>query len=102
MRIAIIAISGPAAGRRIVLRGGQIARVGRTDWADFALPEDVDLADIHFVVHCDSNTAMIKSLAPDHDTKINGATTKKGEIQHGDVIEAGATMFNVEIEGAIN
>ena len=102
MRIAIIAKSGPAAGRRIVLRGGQIARVGRTDWADFALPEDVDLADIHFAVHCDSNTAMIQALALDRDTKINGVPTKKGEIQHGDVIEAGTTLFNVEIEGATN
>ncbi len=100
MRIAIIAKSGPAAGRRIVLRGGQIARVGRTDWADFALPEDVDLADIHFAVHCDNNTAMVQALASDRETKINGAPTNKGEIQHGDVIEAGRTLFQVEIEGA--
>lgn len=100
MRIAIIAKSGPAAGRRIVLRGGQIARVGRTDWADFALPEDLDLAEIHFAIHCDNNIAIVRSLAADRDTKINGAPTTHGEIHHGDVIEAGATVFHVEIEGA--
>lgn len=100
MRIAIIAKSGPAAGRRIVLRGGQVARVGRTDWADFALPEDLDLADIHFAVHCNDTTAIIQNLALERDTRINGAPVSKSEIQHGDVIAAGATLFHIEIEGA--
>ena len=100
MRIAIIAKSGPAAGRRIVLRGGQTARVGRTDLSDFALPEDLDLAEIHFVVQCNENTAMIQALAQDQDTRINGAPVSQLEIQHGDSIEAGATLFYVEIEGA--
>ena len=100
MRIAIIAKSGPAAGRRIVLRSGQIARVGRTDWADFALPEDLDLADIHFAVHCNESTVSVQALAPGRDTKINGAAVSQAEIHHGDRIEAGATLFHVEIEGA--
>ena len=102
MRIAIIAKSGPAAGRRIVLRSGQIARVGRTDWADFALPEDLDLADIHFALHCKDNIAMVQALAQDRETRINGGPVSQAEIHHGDVIEAGATLFQVEIEGAAN
>ncbi len=100
MRIAIIAKSGPATGRRIVLRGGQIARVGRTDWADFSLPEDLDLADIHFALHCNDNTAMIQALALDRETRINGSPVSRSEVHHGDVIDAGATLFHVEIEGA--
>ncbi len=100
MRIAIIAKTGPAAGRRIVLRGGQVARVGRTDWADFALPEDIELADIHFAVHCTDHAAVVQVLAIDRDTRINGGPIEQGEIQHGDVIEAGATQFQIEIEGA--
>jgi hypothetical protein len=43
---------------------------------------------------------MFQALARDRDTKINGAPTTIGAIQNGDVIEAGGTMFNVEIEGA--
>ncbi|MEQ1826387.1 MAG: FHA domain-containing protein [Pirellula sp.] len=100
MRIAIIAKSGPATGRRIVLRGGQIARIGRTDWADFALPEDHDLADVHFSIHCGINSAIIQALALDRETKLNGNPTEKAEIHHDDVIEAGATRFHVEVEGA--
>lgn len=102
MRIAIIAKSGPATGRRIVLRGGQIARVGRTDSADFALPEDMKLADSHFVVHCNENNAMFQALAQEHKTKINGSEVDQAEIRHGDVIEAGATLFHIEIEGVSN
>ncbi len=101
MRIAIIAESGPAAGRRIVLRGGQIARIGRTDWADFALPEDLELADIHFAIHCGINSALIQALALDRDTMLNGTPIVKGTLKHGDLIEAGATLFNVEVEGAM-
>lgn len=100
MRIAIIAKSGPAAGRRIVLRGGQTARVGRTDLSDFALPEDLDLAEVHFVVTCNENTAILQALASDRETRINGAPVSQLEIQHGDAIEAGATLFHVELEGA--
>lgn len=100
MRIAIIAKSGPAAGRRIVLRGGQIARVGRTDWADFSLPEDRDLADIHFAIHCNHDMVLIQTLAVDRETRVNGTPLSRSEVHHGDMIEAGSTVFHVEIEGA--
>jgi Inner membrane component of T3SS, cytoplasmic domain len=100
MRIAIIAKSGPAAGRRIVLRGGQIARVGKADWADFALPEDLELADCHFTLQCNENSAMIKSIVQDRETKINGNPVLQCEVHHGDVIGVGGTLFQVEIEGA--
>lgn len=102
MRIAIIAKSGPAAGRRIVLRGGQIARVGKADWTDFALPEDLELADCHFTVQCNENSAVIAALVKDRETKINGNPVIHSEVHHGDVIGVGGTLFQVEIEGAAN
>jgi hypothetical protein len=39
-------------------------------------------------------------MAKDRETKINGNPVSQSEMQHGDVIEAGATLFQVEIEGA--
>lgn len=98
MRIAIIAKTGPAAGRRIVLRGGQVARIGRTEWADFAFPEDPAMAEIHFAVHCGVHSAMIQALAVDRETRVNGSAMEKGILHHGDLVDAGSSQFIIIVE----
>lgn len=100
MRIAIIAKTGPAAGRRIVLRGGQVARIGRTEWADFAFPEDPAMAEIHFAVHCGVHSAMIQALAIDRETRVNGSAMAKGILHHGDLVDAGSSQFMILVEDA--
>ncbi len=100
MRIAIIAKTGPAAGRRIVLRGGQVARIGRTEWADFAFPEDPAMAEIHFAIHCGVHSAMIQALAVDRETRVNGIAMEKGILHQGDLVDAGSSQFIILVEDA--
>ena len=44
MQLTLQITAGPHAGRKVLLRSGQIARIGRTEWADFSFPRDADLA----------------------------------------------------------
>ncbi len=99
MRVAIVVCSGPATGRRIQLKASQLAKFGRSNWADFAFPEDSALADIHFEIQCDSTSCTIASLAKEHPTWLNKEPVTKCRLNSGDVIQAGQTQLTVEIHG---
>ena len=98
MRIAIRVRNGQAAGRRIVLRGGQIARFGRTDWSDFAFPSDELMAEVHFAIQCTADVCTLKALSHDHETLVNGQAVDAVRLQAGDLITAGQIQFLVELE----
>ncbi len=100
MRVAIIARSGTTTKRRVVLKGGQVAKFGRTDWADFAFPEDGALSDVHFAIHCGVDCAQLQSLSQEHPTMVNESPITKVNLKHCDVIRAGNSTFLIEIEGA--
>ena len=40
MAVILQVTEGPAVGRKTFLRVGQIMRIGRTEWADFNVPQD--------------------------------------------------------------
>ena len=49
MRVILEVKTGPAEGRTVVLRKQQSIKVGRTEWADVALPGDGRaIAQAHF------------------------------------------------------
>jgi hypothetical protein len=98
MRVAILVQSGPSHGRRIVLRSEQVAKFGRTDWADFSFPEDPALADIHFAIHCTQDGCYLQALGNDRETMVNGAAVEQLILQPGDVVQAGQTRFLLQFD----
>lgn len=98
MRVAIWVQSGPSQGQRIVLRSEQIAKFGRTDWADFSFPEDSSLADIHFSIHCTQNRCQLQALGGERETLVNGTAVDQHALEPGDVVQAGQTRFLLEFE----
>lgn len=101
MRVALLGISGPATGRRFNLRGGQVARIGRTDWADFSFPDDSSLADIHFAIHCGINSVVVESLSDAHETLVNDQAVSKLRVRNDDVIAAGNCRFQFAIDEGV-
>ncbi len=98
MAVILQITAGPAAGRRTFLRAGQVVRVGRTEWADFNIPQDGTLAPVHFAIEYQANVCRIRNLGG--GTLLNGQPVAEGIVAHGDRITAGATTFSVEIEGS--
>jgi uncharacterized protein DUF6931/type III secretion system (T3SS) inner membrane Yop/YscD-like protein len=99
MQLTLQITTGPHAGRKVLLRSGQVARVGRTEWADFSFPGDTELADVHFAVQCQLSGARLRKLAADRPLAVNSEEVSEAELKPGDVIHAGQSSFQVAFDG---
>jgi hypothetical protein len=100
MRVILEVISGPAAGRRVRLTADQELRVGRTEWADFAVPQDSLMSGVHFAVRSEAAGCSLTDLGSRNGTLVNGQpVTAPIRLRAGDEIQAGDTRFAVRIEG---
>jgi hypothetical protein len=98
MAVILQVTAGPGFGRKTFLRAGQVVRVGRTEWADFNIPQDGTLAPVHFSLEYQANICRIRDLVGG-GTLLNGQPVGEGIVAHGDRITAGATTFSVHFEG---
>jgi hypothetical protein len=78
---------------------GQVLRVGRTEWADFCVPGDELMGDVHFEIHCDETTCRVRDLGSGRDTLLNDEAIAEAAVRSGDRVAAGSTNFVIEIEG---
>lgn len=102
MRIALNVRSGPSVGRRLLLRSGQGAKFGRSEWSDFAFPEDTSMSEQHFQINCDEMGAVIASH-PKVTTIVNGQPiSEPRRLVNGDVIQAGGSVLQVSIDGDVS
>src|SRR6478736_1115598 len=99
MQLTLQITSGPHAGRKVLLRSGQVARIGRTEWADFSFPRDAELADVHFAVQCQINGARLRKMALDRTLSVNNQEVSEADLQPGDTIQAGQSAFVVAFDG---
>jgi hypothetical protein len=100
MNVILEAAAGPAAGSRVRLLSGQVANIGRTEWADFSFPRDREMSDVHFQLECLPQGCRLRDLNTPRGTLVNGQKIKEVVVRHGDRIIAGQTTFLVHIEGA--
>lgn len=99
MLLTLEITGGPHAGEKIRVRTGQIARIGRTAWADFSLGRDSALADVQFAVDCRAGGAHLRNLA-DLPVAIDGKPVRDAALKSGDRITAGQSEFLVVFDGA--
>jgi predicted component of type VI protein secretion system len=92
-------VGGPAQGRRIVIRRGQHADIGRTEWADFSIPNDRRMADVHLRIVSSPDGYHVTDISPAGQLHVNDQLVKTAPLHSGDRILAGESMFAVEIEG---
>ncbi len=98
MRVVLQAESGRRAGHRIWLGANQRVFVGGTEWAEFSVPGDPQLADVQFVVESDFEHCHIRNVHPDQALYVNGIKTQTRTLVNGDIVTAGSTRFCVGIQ----
>ncbi len=98
MFVTLQITSGPLSGRKAHLRAGQTLKVGRTEWADFSVPPDAKMAEVHFALVCHAGACTVRDLSPAAGLTVNGDKVSEAVVHGGDVIEAGSTKFAVRIE----
>ncbi len=101
MAIIVQITSGPFSGRKTYLRSGQELRVGRTEWADFSVPHDSNMSEVHFALQYDAYTCRLRDLNGSGGTLLNGKKVTDAVVQHGDKITAIQTQFVIQIEGTV-
>lgn len=102
MLVILEAIQGPCAGKKIVLRHGQLVTVGHTEWADVSLPADAAVAEIHFEVKYGRQGCRVRDLDTPAGTLVNGAKISQPAFLHtGDQVTAGQSTFAVTVEGEL-
>jgi hypothetical protein len=85
--------------QRLQLRANQVAKIGKSEWADFSFGGDSQMADVQFEIRSSADGCKLVSLSKNPPTKVNGKEVETIEIRHVDQIEAGETRFLVHIEG---
>lgn len=72
--------------------------IGRGSTADLSVI-DLRMSREHFAVRRDETSWIVEDLSSQHGTKINGESIRSTRrLQHGDLIEAGDTLFRVIVE----
>jgi hypothetical protein len=99
MLVVLHATSNYARPQRLQLRANQVAKVGRSEWAEFSFGGDPVMADVQFEIRSSGGACTIASLSKDPPTLVNGKEIESAEIHDGDQIDAGETRFLVHIEG---
>ena len=100
MRVVLEITSEPAAGKKLWLRAGQAADVGRSDHAAFAVPDDNWMSSLHFRIESDALQCRLCDLDSRNGTTVNGRRVARAVLADGDIIVAGETCFRVSIQGA--
>ncbi len=99
MHVVLLTRSKYAKGQRIHLHVHQVARFGRSDWADYCFADDPVMAEIHFEFRCEVEGCRVRNLSHETATRVNGHEVEETEVFDGDEIVAGNTTFQVQIEG---
>jgi pSer/pThr/pTyr-binding forkhead associated (FHA) protein len=89
---------GSGAVKRTWLRPGQTLTIGRTDEADFVVPNDPHLSGAHFELSCDFTACRLRSMSRSSGTYVNGKQVTQTALKDRDEIVAGRTTFGVQIE----
>ena len=89
--------SGSLAGKVIPVRAGQVLTVGRTQRANFPIPQDTYLSGVHFSVECGKESCRLVDRKSANGTFVNGAKVTEVAVQNGDVVFAGKTTFGILI-----
>ena len=100
MRAILQVLSGFNAGRKIWIRAGQFAEIGRADGVALSIPQDPAMSRIHFTLECDYKNCRIRDQNSSHGTFVNGDQVEEAIVRDGDKITAGETTFLLKIEGA--
>jgi serine/threonine-protein kinase len=99
MRITLHVTAGPHEGRVFAFGGHDMFIVGRSKRAHFRLPvKDKYFSRVHFLLELNPPHCRVLDMASRNGTFVNGKRIRAADLQDGDEIRAGKTLFRVAVE----
>ncbi|MFM7129271.1 MAG: protein kinase domain-containing protein, partial [bacterium] len=91
-------ISGPQAGQTFSFDRHETFIFGRSSKADCRVEDDGYISRYHFILEINPPVCMLKDMGSRNGTKVNGQRVGEVQVMSGDVISAGTSQFQLNID----
>lgn len=97
MRVTLNVVAGPQTGRSFYFDQHETFMIGRSEDAQFCLPQDRFFSRHHCIVEIAPPQAFIRDLGSTNGTFVNGIRIDSAYLKHGDRIQGGETVLEVNV-----
>lgn len=99
MRVTLNVVAGPQTGRNFTFDQHDTFMIGRSEDSHFCLPHDRFFSRHHCLVEIAPPQAFLRDLGSTNGTFVNGLRVETTYLKHGDRIQGGETVLEVQVLG---
>ena len=97
MRVTLHVVAGPQTGRDFTFDQHDTFMIGRSEDAQFCLPQDRYFSRHHCLLEIAPPQAFLRDLGSTNGTFVNGMRVETAHLKSGDRIQGGETVLEVEV-----
>lgn len=97
MRVTLHVVAGPQTGRDFRFDQHDTFMIGRSEDAQFCLPQDRFFSRHHCILEIAPPQCFLRDLGSTNGTFVNGIRVDTAHLKHGDRIQGGETVLEVEV-----
>jgi hypothetical protein len=97
MHVTLHVIAGPQTGRAFTFDQHDTFMIGRSEDAQFCLPQDRFFSRHHCILEIAPPQCFLRDLGSTNGTFVNGIRVDSAHLKHGDRIQGGETVLEVEV-----
>lgn len=97
MRVTLHVVAGPQTGRDFTFDQHDTFMIGRSEDAQFCLPQDRFFSRHHCILEIAPPRCFLRDLGSTNGTFVNGIRVDTAHLKHGDRIQGGETVLEVEV-----
>ena len=102
MRVTLNVVAGPQTGRNFTFDQHDTFMIGRSEDSHFCLPHDRFFSRHHCIVEIAPPQAFLRDLGSTNGTFVNGLRVESIYLKHGDRIQGGETVLEVQVIGDLD
>src|SRR5215204_2484870 len=102
MRVTLNVVAGPQTGRSFAFDQHDTFMIGRSEDSHFCLPHDRFFSRHHCIVEIAPPQAFLRDLGSTNGTFVNGLRVESIYLKHGDRIQGGETVLEVQVIGDLD
>ena len=99
MRVSLNVVAGPQTGRSFTFDQHDTFMIGRSEDAQFCLPQDRFFSRHHCLIEIAPPQAFLRDLGSTNGTFVNGLRVDTAYLKSGDRIQGGETVLEVDVAG---
>lgn len=97
MRVTLHVVAGPQTGRAFTFDQHDTFMIGRSEDSQFCLPQDRFFSRHHCILEIAPPQCFLRDLSSTNGTFVNGIRVETAHLKHGDRIQGGETVLEVEV-----